>query len=109
MIPEMVNKQELLDYYGYSGRFALLKLNIRLFQSWILHFLAWVSPCNRLTIIFQRARGVKIGKNIILCGVSIGENSILGAGSLLKKNIGSFEIYCGIPAKLLKKMDPILQ
>jgi len=39
---------------------------------------------------------------IILSGVVIGENSIVGAGSLVNKNINKNEIHAGVPAKLIK-------
>ncbi|WP_028487987.1 acetyltransferase [Thiothrix lacustris] len=40
-------------------------------------------------------------------GVSIGRGSMLGMGSVLTKNIPSFKIYAGIPAKPLKDMEEI--
>jgi acetyltransferase-like isoleucine patch superfamily enzyme len=47
--------------------------------------------------------GVWIGaRSIILDGVSIGENSIIAAGSVVTKDVPSFEIWGGCPAKLIK-------
>ena len=46
---------------------------------------------------------VFIGANsIILKGVTIGSRSILGAGSVVTKNIPSDEVWAGNPAKFLK-------
>ena len=46
---------------------------------------------------------VFIGTNcIILKGVKIGKNSIIGAGSVVSKNIPENEIWAGNPAKFLK-------
>lgn len=41
---------------------------------------------------------------IILPGLEIGENCLLGAGSVLTKNMPSDEIWCGNPAKFLRKI-----
>ncbi|HNW98713.1 MAG TPA: acyltransferase [Bacteroidales bacterium] len=45
------------------------------------------------------------GHCIILKGVTIGENSIIGAGSVVNKNIPANEIWGGAPAKFLKKVQ----
>ncbi|WP_194852170.1 CatB-related O-acetyltransferase [Nonlabens antarcticus] len=39
----------------------------------------------------------------ILSGVSVGNGAILGAHSVLTKNIGDYEIWAGNPAKFIKK------
>lgn len=44
-------------------------------------------------------------KVIILSGVKIGEKSIIGAGSVVTKNIPSYCIAVGNPAKVIKKYD----
>ena len=47
--------------------------------------------------------GVWIGtRAIILDGVSLGENSIIAAGSVINKDVPSFSIVGGVPAKVLK-------
>jgi acetyltransferase-like isoleucine patch superfamily enzyme len=48
-------------------------------------------------------KGAWIGANaIILPGVTIGENSVIGAGSIVTKSIPNFAIAAGNPAKILK-------
>ena len=42
--------------------------------------------------------------SIVLKGVTIGENSIVGAGSVVAKSIPKNEIWAGNPAKLIKKL-----
>lgn len=42
---------------------------------------------------------------IILPGVTIGECSVIGAGSIVTKNIPSFSIAIGCPAKVVSKID----
>lgn len=58
------------------------------------------------------AQAVKIGKRcwiggntIILPGISIGDNTIIGAGSVVTKNIPSNVIAAGTPCKIIKKQD----
>ena len=40
--------------------------------------------------------------SVILKGLSIGNGSIVGAGSVVTKNIGNYEIFAGNPAKKIK-------
>jgi len=49
--------------------------------------------------------GAWIGANvIILPGVTIGENSVVGAGSVVTKNVPSQTVVAGNPAKIIKKL-----
>lgn len=50
---------------------------------------------------------VWIGDSAIICkGVTIGENSIVGAGSVVAKDIPPNSIAVGNPAKVVKTLDP---
>ena len=50
--------------------------------------------------------GASIGANAtILGGVTIGENSIVGAGAVVTKDVPSNVIVVGNPARILKKLD----
>lgn len=52
-------------------------------------------------------RNVWIGAGaIILPGVTIGENSIVGAGSIVTKDVPANTIVAGNPAKPIRKLDP---
>lgn len=49
---------------------------------------------------------VWIGTHVtILPGVKIGDNAIIGAGSVVTKNIESNSVVTGIPAKLIRKIS----
>jgi len=43
--------------------------------------------------------------SIILPGVTIGKNAVVGAGSIVTKDIPSRTLYAGNPAKLIRKLD----
>jgi len=50
-------------------------------------------------------KGASIGSSAtILAGVTIGENSIVGAGAVVTKDVPPFTIVAGNPAKVLKKI-----
>lgn len=50
-------------------------------------------------------KGVSVGSgSTILCGLTIGENAIVGAGSVVTKDIPPNTIVAGNPAKLLIKI-----
>lgn len=57
-------------------------------------------------------KGIKVGNNcfigirsIILPGTTIGDNTIIGAGSVVKGNIPSGVIVAGNPAKIIKSTE----
>lgn len=101
-VPFEVNEKELMEFYGYSGAFGKLQLRAKILKSWILHSIAYSSPHPGVSILMQRARGVKIGKN---CHISpyvqldllypskilIGDNVAIGSNSMIFAhiNIGS--------------------
>jgi acetyltransferase-like isoleucine patch superfamily enzyme len=52
-------------------------------------------------------RGVWVGDSAIICkGVRIGENSIIGAGSVVRKDVPPNCVVIGNPARVVKKLDP---
>lgn len=44
------------------------------------------------------------GHTLILKGVTIGECAVVGAGSVVTRDIGPYEVWAGNPAKLIKKL-----
>ncbi len=170
--PEKINEREVMDYYGYSGSFGVIKFYSRYLISWILQIMAKICPHYGISVKLQRMRGVKIGKHvflgpgvnlddlypelvtiedyvsigmetmifthsnprcspylktkycprelkpvtvkkgawiapgsIILAGVTIGENSVIGAGSVVMKNVEPYTVVIGRPARVIKKLE----
>jgi len=50
-------------------------------------------------------RGASIGTSTtILCGVTIGENAIIGAGSVVTKDVPPNTLVAGVPAKIIRSL-----
>jgi UDP-2-acetamido-3-amino-2,3-dideoxy-glucuronate N-acetyltransferase len=48
-------------------------------------------------------RGASIGSGaILLCGITIGENAVIGAGAVVTKNVAANEVVAGVPARSLR-------
>ena len=39
-----------------------------------------------------------------MCGITIGENSIVGAGAVVTKDVPPNSVVAGVPAKVIKKL-----
>jgi acetyltransferase-like isoleucine patch superfamily enzyme len=49
-------------------------------------------------------KGASIGSNAtILCGITIGENALIGAGSVVTKDVLPNTVVAGVPAKIIQK------
>lgn len=49
--------------------------------------------------------GASIGSSsTILCGVTVGENAIVGAGAVVTKDVPANTIVAGVPAKVIRKI-----
>ena len=71
-------------------------------------------PHNKLSQIYPKIQSpVKIGANswvgasaIILPGITIGDFCIVAAGSVVTKDVPDYTVVAGIPAKMVKKLNP---
>ena len=52
-------------------------------------------------------RGASIGSgSTLLCGITIGENALIGAGSVVTKDIPPNSVVAGNPARVIKSLPP---
>lgn len=51
-------------------------------------------------------KGASLGSSVtVLCGLTIGEKAIVGAGSVVTKDVPANTVVAGNPAKIIKKLD----
>ena len=51
-------------------------------------------------------RGASIGSSAtLLCGITVGENAIVGAGSVVTKDVPPDTVVAGNPARILRKIE----
>lgn len=84
------------DDVQIAGNVSLLSNNHDPYERMIL-------PCKPILI----QKGAWIGANVvILPGISIGKHSIVGAGSVVTKDVPNYAVVVGNPAKVIKTLDP---
>ena len=50
--------------------------------------------------------GASIGSSVtLLCGLTVGENAIVGAGSMVTRDVPANSVVAGNPAKVLRQLD----
>ena len=57
-----------------------------------------------LTTIVKKGASIGAGSTI-LCGITIGENAMIGAGSVVTKDVPAGELWVGNPAKFVRRIN----
>ena len=84
------------DDVQIAGNVSLLTNNHDPYDRMIL-------PCKPILI----KKGAWIGANVVvLRGISIGKHAIVGAGSVVTKDVPNYAVVVGNPAKVVKMLDP---
>ncbi|MDD7518100.1 acyltransferase [Ruminococcus flavefaciens] len=84
------------DDVQIAGNVSLLTNNHDPYDRMIL-------PCKPILI----KKGAWIGANVVvLRGISIGKHAIVGAGSVVTKDVPDYAVVVGNPAKVVKMLDP---
>jgi acetyltransferase-like isoleucine patch superfamily enzyme len=51
-------------------------------------------------------KGASVGSSVtVMCGITIGENAVIGAGSVVTKDVEANTVVAGNPARLIKKLS----
>lgn len=72
----------------------------------------WHDPYDRVFTPGKHApitlgRNVWVGESAIICkGVTIGDNAIVGAGTVVTRDVEAFTVVAGNPARVINRLDP---
>lgn len=108
-IGSMSTVQSFKDCSVAIGKNCRISHNVRIYtQSLVAD--QDLGMCNLKTYIgdVNIEDNVWIGANVFITpGIRIGNNAIIGANSVVTKDVGDFEIFGGVPAKLIrtKRLD----
>jgi len=97
--------------YVSIGDDTLIAMSVQIYDN-PSHPLSPVRRLRRESFAIDEARPVMIGRNvwigasaIILRGVTIGDNAIVAAGSVVTKSVPSNTVVAGNPAKIIKTLE----
>lgn len=57
-----------------------------------------------LSKLFCIGEGSWIGENVCVCGANIGKHCVIGANSVVTKDIPDYSVAVGCPARIIKKI-----
>lgn len=97
-----------------AGKNSKITIGDNCLISYNIHFRTITHKYDKSDVLIREQgcieRDIVIGNNVwigygtqVLGGVVIGDNNIIGAGSIVTKNIPDNEVWAGVPAKFIKK------
>lgn len=91
----------ITDHNSHSLKFSERQRDV---GDWLVSHKTWIGVKVGKVVIQDKAW---IGFNaIILKGVTIGEGAIVGAGSVVSKDVPPFTVVAGNPAKFVRELSP---
>lgn len=97
---DLYNKVVIQDRVSIAQRVIVLThINV----GYKNHPLQRYFPSKNSPVIIESGSVIGAG-SIILPGITIGERSMVGAGSVVTKNVASMTLVAGVPARTIKKL-----
>lgn len=90
----------IVDHNSHAVDWALRRNDVSAWyngqKDWTFVKILPVKICDRVWIGFN---------SIILSGVTIGENAVIGCGSVVTKDVAPYSVVAGNPARLIRSLD----
>ena len=117
-----INYNVFIENYVLIGNNVTVKSGVQLWDGIILEDNVFIGPnvtfsndkyprSKQYPEKFQKTiikKGASIGAgSVILCGIQIGENAMIGAGSVVTKDVPPNELWMGHPAKFIRYINTI--
>lgn len=104
-----INENVFLQGEIEIGNDVMIAPNVAIYTATHKHQLPNIAMVDQGTTAIKKViieDDVWIGRNVvILPGIKIQKGSIIGANSVVTKNIQEYSIYGGVPAKLIRKRN----
>jgi acetyltransferase-like isoleucine patch superfamily enzyme len=70
------------------------------------------TPIMQQSVRFKQSvhigQGTWIGENVCVIGANIGRNCVIGANSVVTRDVPDFSVAVGVPARVIKQYDQVL-
>ncbi len=95
---------EIKDYSGLSPRTTIFSETDDFSGEYLINPMCpeWTTNVTGGKVILEKYVQIGAG-SILMPKINIGEGSVVGAMSLVKKDLASWGIYAGVPAKIIKQ------
>lgn len=102
----VVSHQCVIDAYSCLGNFITLNRSCSIGHHTFIDDFTCLNPNTHIAGNCKIGKKVQIGmSSTIIDGITIGENSIIGANSFVNKNVPPNVLVYGSPAKIIKQLE----